>query len=607
MAYELTKDLTDEEKAVKAQEGFIQGSAPGGVLTPGGTNAVTPAAAPKTDAATPGANITDINKYLDVNREKIQKLGSNVSGVIRGDTEAARTGIAGAGEQFQKDVGAGTVNLNEDVFGRAKKALTDANYVAPKVAATPEVATAPTSTVIPSTPQTAGDFLGNAQDVEAFKKMYGAQYGGPKDLYSQSYYQPAAEATTKAVRSAGLVNTGTGLQELIARANQSDSGRYSKGALTLDQALLSGDPATIAAIKAAAGESDAQQKMDALKAMSAEQVLGGQTTSDATRAAMMKEFDITREEGELSTNAEKIKAEAEANYLAKQKELEAKYGAEGTETGRSAIAPEYFDINKASNIDKYNVATSQDYGRLAGLEQLTGQKGTMSPFASQAGGADKFLDPSGAFNMDKYLKDVEGVRTEVAKQKAAAAAYAKAQKDAADEARRAKQQAESQRNTILAGAAMGAAVGGPVGAVVGAAIGAVVGCFHPDTEVEMADGKFKFFKDIKVGDDIALGGIVYNTSTYRNILPIYAYDIDVLVTGEHAVFEDDKFVRVKDAMMAVKANVDCPVVHGLSCEKHRIKIFDTVFADCDEIDGGGRQAISNEESLELLNEELESK
>lgn len=584
MAYEVTPAyLEDEDEDGTEQEGFVQeGTNASGLITAGGEAAPT-----KVEAPTAGAGVTDINKYLDANKAKIQQLGQDVSGVVRGDIETARTGLAGAGDQFTTDVAGGTVNQDEEFFNRAKGSLTDqANY---------------------QTGQ-AGSFLGNAEDVERFKNLYGAEYGGPQDIVSQDYYEPAYTDAQKAIRTKGLVEDSTGRQELIARARQSDSGRYSKGALTLDEALLAGDQTALSQVQAASSESDIQDRLTALQEMAAQQVLTGQETTADTRAAMREEFDLSREEGELDTYAEEVKAQAQADYAAKLDEIQKQYAGEYAELGSGYGADEasYYDQSRVDQINKYNVTSAEDYARLQALEELTGIKGTMSQFADKAGGASEFLDPNAAFDEEKYTSAVSGRREQIAEAERTQAAYlAEQARQQAEAEARMEEEAKTQTATAI-GATVGGVAGsffGPVGTGVGIIVGGFIGslfCMDPDTLVKMNNGDLKALKDLDLSEHLFEGGAIYTISRHSNTHTMFKYN-GVLVTGSHAVKEGGIWKRVIDSEKAVLTDHVCKEVISLSCENHIMICNDTIFADYDEIDNA--QGLTDPQCLRVLNQE----
>jgi len=736
MVYEVKKPELDEEEG-KEEEGFIQGGAPGGVMTAGG-GAAAPAAKVEAPKAGAGAGITDIQKYLAANRPKIQKLASDVGGVISGDVGEARTGLEGAGTRFKEDVAGGTVGMDEDIFGRAKQELTDKDYVIPQAPQAPLVAQPPTPIAtsgpaiepvfdglqpeirtteyidpykydegmqdqirgydeqianlqkdsamkeelynvkgidktrqvydytpeqqaeldrlfalkkgifddpsyktlgegaqytdpnvgldasgkpiatpremggeVAPQPETPTSFLGDEAAVQRFKELYGAQYGGPQDIMGQEYYQTALGQAQKAMRTKGLIESGEGLEELIARARPSESGRYSKGVLDLDKALLAADAESMEALRATAGESDIQSRLDALKAMASGEVLSGRETSAETRRRMQEEFNIGREEGEFETQAGDIRAQAEKDYLAKLEEIKAQYGV-GTKESEYLDATGYFDQGRTGQISKYNVATAEDYSRLKALEELTGVKSTFSPYELQAGKYGEYADPTQAFNLEKYQTDVAARRSAREENARLADEYTQAQESATAAAQERADAQDKKEKATATGTVIGATAGAIVGSyfpVVGTAAGAVIGgflggaigglfCFPNHTEVKMQDGSFKPICYIELGDIVYEGGKVYGKSSYLNNSPMYDY-CGTLVSGSHAVKENGKWVRVNKSQQAMVCDDEIEYVTTLSCENHIMIINDTVFADYDEIDNS--QGLTDDQCLKVLN------
>jgi len=124
-------------------------------------------------------------------------------------------------------------------------------------------------------------------------------------------------------------------------------------------------------------------------------------------------------------------------------------------------------------------------------------------------------------------------------------------------------------------------------------------CFGEGTLIKLADGEFKKIEDIEITDRLEKGGIVYSLN--KGITDeIYQYKGSV-ITGNHAVLEDGKWIRVKDS---VKAFLFTGIftVYNLSNENHRIITENgTEYADYDETDLCS--SINDNESLEALNEE----
>ena len=127
------------------------------------------------------------------------------------------------------------------------------------------------------------------------------------------------------------------------------------------------------------------------------------------------------------------------------------------------------------------------------------------------------------------------------------------------------------------------------------------GCFVAETLITMADESEKKIADVVLGDILMGGGRVIGQSTYGGGIPHDLYEYEgVLLTGSHAVQEDDEFVRVEDSKGAVKTGVTADVVYNLITEKHIILASGIVFGDDMESDD---DFVDDEQSLAALNGE----
>jgi hypothetical protein len=122
------------------------------------------------------------------------------------------------------------------------------------------------------------------------------------------------------------------------------------------------------------------------------------------------------------------------------------------------------------------------------------------------------------------------------------------------------------------------------------------GCFSGDTKVMMIDGTEFEIRSIALNSSVYEGGRV--TATMQFISDdLYNYK-GVHVTGQHAVKEDEKWIRVQDSANAKKLP-GSHIVYNLNCENHIMRINDMMFADYDETDFGS--SINDDQSLEVLN------
>ena len=144
-------------------------------------------------------------------------------------------------------------------------------------------------------------------------------------------------------------------------------------------------------------------------------------------------------------------------------------------------------------------------------------------------------------------------------------------------------------------------MGGPPGAVIGGGVGLVVSeifCFVAGTPVLMADKSTVPVEDVRIGDclyagDDVLGvGVVLagNICRYKG----------VQVEGGHAVFEDGRWLRVKNSSHAEPVPADQPVrVYPVITQNHLICVNGIIFADLCETDQG--PSVSDDDRLACLN------
>lgn len=104
------------------------------------------------------------------------------------------------------------------------------------------------------------------------------------------------------------------------------------------------------------------------------------------------------------------------------------------------------------------------------------------------------------------------------------------------------------------------------------------GCFHPETEVRMADGGVKQIQHIEIGDEVLDGGMVYAIYQQQFDGPLWDYE-GVLVTGHHRVFEDGRFVRVDQSRLGKISHVRDSVVWDISTKRHSIVMRNSLFSD----------------------------
>jgi hypothetical protein len=115
----------------------------------------------------------------------------------------------------------------------------------------------------------------------------------------------------------------------------------------------------------------------------------------------------------------------------------------------------------------------------------------------------------------------------------------------------------------------------------------------------MADGSYIEIQDVRLGDHMANGGQVYSISSHLvDESQVFEYN-GIIVTADHAVQENGRWVRVKDSKGAIPAPGATSVVYSLSNDRHRIETQSGTFADYDEVDNS--EGLTDQQCLMILN------
>ena len=124
-------------------------------------------------------------------------------------------------------------------------------------------------------------------------------------------------------------------------------------------------------------------------------------------------------------------------------------------------------------------------------------------------------------------------------------------------------------------------------------------CFAEGTPITMADGTTKPVEQIDLFDVCEGGGMV-NGKGVVIAEDIYDYE-GVMVTGGHAVYEDNKWIRVKDSEKSILVALEEPIkVYIVNNEEHVLIINDIIFADYGEVTDS--ENMTADERLAYLND-----
>jgi hypothetical protein len=126
-------------------------------------------------------------------------------------------------------------------------------------------------------------------------------------------------------------------------------------------------------------------------------------------------------------------------------------------------------------------------------------------------------------------------------------------------------------------------------------------CFEANTSITLVDGTEKLIRDLVVGDILKYGIVVTATHEFNNYnSPLFNYN-DILVSGNHIVFHNGKWIRIKDCCSKDISNIECDRVYCISTDKCIIPIKDMFFRDYSESNNIYLNARINRLILNLLN------
>lgn len=108
-------------------------------------------------------------------------------------------------------------------------------------------------------------------------------------------------------------------------------------------------------------------------------------------------------------------------------------------------------------------------------------------------------------------------------------------------------------------------------------------CFAGSTKILMSDKSELPISEIKVGDIVFFGGKVISTHRFEDPNILYNY-MGSELTGSHAVYEDEKWLRVRDSKRAIKTDKLVSTVFNLVTEHHIIVSHGMMFSDNMETD-----------------------
>lgn len=383
MAYDASF-LDEEEKngqSAPVQSGALNPSS--GVIT-GGTPGQ---GAQSSGQPTHSGSFTDLNKYLDANSG--QNFGTELAGKVQGQVDQANDAQNNASNQFKSQVDQNTVNYDPTTVNSA---LSD-----------------------PSS------FVKDPNNVSKFNSERDAKYSGPTAFdSSSSLYSPAYQQTQNAAQAANASRTEGGRFSLLDQyfGNGEGKSNYSQGEKNLDNFLVQSDPNAGSAFqKAQTGAASAQQNFNNLIPQLDTYAGQGQATTRSTAHNVRSQLgldDSGNFQGAQDSNGNYTNSGAIQNLYnginataqADNKSAPEAYSQYQSGLSGLNLTPEQAQTLGISNLlgsatynvdpsqylgaapgkaSAQNVASSDQYSKMAALAQLAGVQNTFLPDATQAG------------------------------------------------------------------------------------------------------------------------------------------------------------------------------------------------------------------------------
>lgn len=143
-------------------------------------------------------------------------------------------------------------------------------------------------------------------------------------------------------------------------------------------------------------------------------------------------------------------------------------------------------------------------------------------------------------------------------------------------------------------------------AVLAAGVG-IAYCFDQNTLVKLEGGHYRKICELKIGDKIYLGGRITGLIRAKHNNDIYNYQ-GILVSGEHLVFDNSQWKKVKDCSKSEKINYPQHHLYCLLTENNQVVTNNNIiFRDFDEINDPYLNCVINNMIIRSLNEQANSK
>ncbi len=585
-----------------------------------GTNSGTPGSAPQPAGA--GGSFASLNKYIDANQGQAQPLANQVS-----------TGVGQQYNNLDAQNNAAISNINSQVTSAP-------GYTASSPTTAATMASEAANPV---------SFSGDQGNVKQFQSLLNDTYSGPATAEGTSDYANQQTNINNAIAAGTAATTTEAGRENLLSQNEATP---TTGVTALNSAILSQDPNALgtvenaykpfnnlltnlntgaqgvdttigqeqsnAASTAQAANQAISNQINALNTGVSGELTTAQQNAAAQNANIKKDLaagtPTASDLASLGMSSDQWNALSAADKAAATGQtVSSNQGQFNATSGTTTIDPTQFLTQQDPNavLNANNVATAQDYGNAQAYQTLLNglNLGTPATLINPSTAAQVGTAPTN-LNTYNYQTALNTANSAQADEKAAAQAYVDALQSGADDqhAQAAAQNATKNASWaagIIPGAVAASGVGGTAGkianeggAMVQKAVSTIsnIFCFHPDTQVEMANGSTKAICKIRIGDETK-GGLVIATT--RGLGQGFYWYNGVLVTAKHAVKEDGVWVRIEDSKNGRLFPYLTEVVCNLVTEKHRIWANGIEFAD--EYENDNYENLNLQDSLDALN------
>lgn len=363
---DLDQSQTDQSKDTSQNSG-------GPILTAGGNGVMSSGSMTNPNQSGSSGLWTNLNSYLDANKDQSDQMGNQLVGNLNTEGQTAQSGIDKTSQDFQNDLNSSGTSLTTE------QPWLDSTLAAPVQNNT-------------------------SDDDSRFQNDLSGQYAGPNNLSDESSYGDTDTDVNKATTDLGLSGSEAGRMTLLQDQYGANGQQYNQGEQSLDQLLLEGNPNTQAGLQssqdqyanlgsnwataATTANQNSQQRIADTNAVNqyAQTGLGNDYTTEGTNLDNTVASDTAARDAAYQS----MLADASKPSSLTQADAEA-LGLSPGQTLYNTTLPSYI-TEGTGQIDRSNVATADDYAKMAALAGLSGQAQTVLPGTAPSGTVGPYVN-----------------------------------------------------------------------------------------------------------------------------------------------------------------------------------------------------------------------